>query len=87
MQYDIRNLMKAARVLNNNEPFMGERLLHRLLDKTYFAHILPPLPERDEKFGERAEAELATLLGKGSDALGAVHGWFDQLRDGPKSKS
>ena len=86
-QYDIRNLMKAARVLNNNEPFMGERLLHRLLDKTYFAHILPPLPERDEKFGERAEAELATLLGKGSHALGAVHGWFDQLRDGPKSKS
>jgi oleate hydratase len=86
-QYDIRNLMKAARVLNNNEPFIGERLLHRLLDKTYFAHILPPLPESDEKLGERAEAELATLLGKGSHVLGAVQGWFDQLRDGPKGKS
>lgn len=86
-QYDIRNLMKAARALNNNDPFIGERLLHRLLDKTYFAHILPPLPERDENFGERAEAELATLLGKGSHVLGAVQGWFDQFRDGPKGKS
>ena len=38
------HLLKAARALNNDEPFPGERLLHRLLGKTYFAHILPPLP-------------------------------------------
>ncbi|WP_204315014.1 oleate hydratase, partial [Klebsiella pneumoniae] len=32
VQYDIRTLLKAARALNNGEPFPGERLLHRLLD-------------------------------------------------------
>ena len=42
--YDIRTLLRGARALNNNEPFPGERLLHRLLDKTCYAHILPPLP-------------------------------------------
>jgi oleate hydratase len=46
-QYDIRNLVKAARALNNNAPFPGERLLRRVLDKTYFAHILPPLPDHE----------------------------------------
>lgn len=79
-QYDIRNLMKAARKLNNDEPFPGERLLHRLLDNSYYAHILPPLPEREETIRERAEAELSGLLGKGSQALGAVFGWLDELR-------
>lgn len=42
-QYDIRNMIKGARAMNNGKPFMGERLLHWFLDKTYFAHILPPL--------------------------------------------
>ena len=42
--YDIRTLLRGARALNDNEPFPGERLMHRLLDKTYYAHILPPLP-------------------------------------------
>jgi len=81
-QYDIRNLLRGARALNNNEPFPGERLLHRLLDNTYYAHVLPPLPEQEDTLRERAEAELSTLLGKGSQALGAVVGWLDQMRDG-----
>merc|ERR1712146_399727 len=36
-QYDIRNLIKGARALNSGKPFPGERLLHRLLDRTYYA--------------------------------------------------
>lgn len=64
-QYDIRAMLKGARALNNGEPFPGERLLHRLLDKTYFAHILPPLPEPEAGRRELAESELKALLGKG----------------------
>lgn len=86
-QYDIRNLLKGARALNNNEPFPGERLLHRLLDGTYFAHVLPPLPEREETLRERAEGELSGLLGKGSDAFGALARWLDRFRDGIKDKA
>lgn len=85
-QYDIRNLLKGARALNNNEPFPGERLLHRLLGKSYFAHILPPLPEKDESLKERAEAELAGLLGKGSQALVGAAQWLDRARDGLERK-
>ncbi|WP_435021772.1 oleate hydratase [Tundrisphaera sp. TA3] len=79
-QYDIRNLLKAARVLNNNEPFPGERLLHRLLDKTYFAHILPPLPEPASSRLQSVENELSGLLGKGNQAMGTVLGWLDRIR-------
>ncbi len=43
-QYDIRNLLKAARVMNNDKPFFGEGLLRLILGKGYFAHILPPKP-------------------------------------------
>lgn len=88
-QYDVRNILKGARALNNNEPFPGERLLHRLLGKTYYAHILPPLPEQEQEqtLRERAEAELSTLLGKGNQALGMASGWFDRLRDGLGDKS
>ena len=58
-QYDIRNLIKGARALNSGKPFMGERLLHRLLDKTYFAHILPPTPpEPEESKQSRFEEEM-----------------------------
>ena len=80
VQYDIRTLLKAARALNNDEPFPGERLLHRLLDKTYYAHILPPLPEPDAPTREKAEGELAELLGKGEDAIARVVGWLDSVR-------
>jgi len=80
VQYDIRNLLKAARALNNDEPFPGERLLHRLLDKTYFAHILPPLPDPDTSLRERAESELSGLLGSGEQAVGRVFGWLEKVR-------
>lgn len=81
VQYDIRTLLKAARALNNGEPFPGERLLHRLLDKSYFAHILPPLPEPDSSMREKGERELAELLGKGELAANRVFGWLDRIRE------
>jgi len=87
-QYDIRSLLKAARALNNNEPFPGERLLHRLLDKTYYAHILSPLPESEATRRGKAEGELAELLGKGGQAGGLVFAWLERIRENfgkPKS--
>ncbi|HEX7853685.1 MAG TPA: oleate hydratase [Sphingobium sp.] len=85
-QYDIRSLLKAARALNSNEPFPGERLLHRLLGKTYYAHILPPLPEPEAAQHEAATSELAGLLGKGNQALGVVMGWLERVREGLKTR-
>lgn len=87
VQYDIRTLIKAARAINNNEPFPGERLLHRLLGKTYYAHILPPLPSREQGTREAAEAELKQLLGKGSEALSVVGGWLQKVRSEFKERS
>lgn len=46
-QYDIRRLLRATRTLNNDEAFLGEGILRRLLGGTYFEHILPLGP--DEK--------------------------------------
>jgi oleate hydratase len=81
VQYDIRTLLKAARALNNDEPFPGERLLHRLLDKTYFAHILPPLPESEGSLRARAESELSGLLGAGGHAVGRISDWLEKVRE------
>ena len=64
-QYDIRSLLKAMRTLNNNEPFLGERLLHRVLGKTYYAHILPPLVAREGSDNETDENELKQMFEKG----------------------
>ena len=86
-QYDIRNLLKAARALNNGAPFPGERLLHRLLDKSYFSHILPPLPEPDKTKQERFEDELAGILGKGNQALRGVSDWLTQMRETLRKRS
>lgn len=80
-QYDIRHLLKAARALNNGEPFPGERLLHRLLDKTYYAHILPPLPDSQANGREAADGELAGLFGKGHQVLESIGGWLEKVRD------
>ena len=79
-QYDIRNLLKGARALNNNQPFPGERLLHRLLDKSYFAHILPPLPEPKETRREHVEAELSRMVDKGREGLEIAIAWVEKLR-------
>lgn len=80
-QYDIRSLLRGARALNNGEPFPGERLLHRLLDNTYYAHILPPLPgnEGESTRRERFEEELASLRDKGGAVLQTLAGWFDRF--------
>jgi oleate hydratase len=86
VQYDIRTLLKAARTINNDEPFPGERLLHRLFDKTYYAHILPPLPDRKHSTREAADEELRQLFGKGSQALGALGGMLQQIRDDIKAR-
>ena len=83
-QYDIRNLLKAARALNNGEPFIGKRLLRRLLDRTYFAHILPPAPDGAPL--DRAEEELRGLLGKGGDAIQRVGTWLSGFRDALQSR-
>ncbi|TXH83871.1 MAG: oleate hydratase [Rhizobium sp.] len=86
VQYDIRTLLKAARALNNDEPFPGERLLHRLLDKTYFAHILPPLPDHEATRRDKAEGELAELLGAGGQAVGRVVDWLEKIRENLASR-
>lgn len=71
-QYDIRNLLRAARTLNNNQPFIGERLLHLILGKTYFAHILPPLPEEKTSFKDEVEKDLRIILEKGSSLFKTI---------------
>jgi oleate hydratase len=85
-QYDIRTMLKAARAITGNEPFPGERLLHRLLDKTYFAHVLPPIKEQETTLKERFEDELAALLGKGSQSLKTAAEWYANLREGLRRK-
>ena len=85
-QYDIRNIIKGARALNSNKPFIGERMLHRLLDKTYFAHILPPLPEPEETKQTHFEEELRELLGKGGDSIHKFSSWVNSLRENFSSK-
>lgn len=77
-QYDIRNILKGARALNNGEPFPGERLLHALLGKTYYAHILPPLPDREGGFGDRAKEEMALLKVKTNRILAGLTHWLGQ---------
>ncbi|MBS0491589.1 MAG: oleate hydratase [Proteobacteria bacterium] len=80
-QYDIRTLLKAARAINNGEPFPGERLLHKLLDNTYFAHVLPPLPEARESRREQIDADLAAVLGRGSQALSSAAERLELFRE------
>ncbi len=80
-QYDIRTLLKAARAINNGEPFPGERLLHKLFDNTYFAHVLPPLPEARESKREQIDADLAAVLGRGSQALSSAAERLELFRE------
>ncbi|MEB3767759.1 oleate hydratase [Acinetobacter sp. MD2] len=41
LQYDIRQILKAAKALNDGGSFPGEWLLTHLLKGTYYEHILP----------------------------------------------
>lgn len=83
-QYDIRNLLKGARALNNDKPFPGERLLHRLLGSTYFAHILPPLPQAGSPQLERIEDELERWTGKSGELLQKALAGVESLRNSLK---
>ncbi|AFU69411.1 fatty acid dehydratase, putative [Psychroflexus torquis ATCC 700755] len=47
-QYDIRQLLKATKALNDYKPFLGESVLKRILKNTYFEHILPAGEENEE---------------------------------------
>jgi len=40
LQYDIRQLLKAAQSLNDYQPFTEEWILRKFLKGTYFEHIL-----------------------------------------------
>jgi oleate hydratase len=87
VQYDIRTLLKAARAINNGEPFPGERLLRRVLDRTYFSHILPPLHDgQNSGMRQKVEDDLAGLFGKGGQALMAATGWIEQFRAALRDK-
>lgn len=46
-QYDIRYLLRATRTLNNDEAFLGEGILRRILGGSYFTNILPLGPDEN----------------------------------------
>jgi len=70
-QYDIRRLLRATRTLNNDEPFLGEGLLRRLLGGTYFRHVLPLGPDEDS-----AEIEKPGLFEEQLQQLGDARDWI-----------
>ena len=46
---DLRNyLLKATKTLNDDQPFLGEALLRKVLKGSYFEHILPPNADHQE---------------------------------------
>jgi oleate hydratase len=88
-QYDIRRVLRATRTLNNDEPFLGEGLLRRLLGGTYLENILPLGPDEtsaDLRHTGLFEQQLSALrnLIEGNHALDVAKGWFqgaiDKLR-------
>jgi oleate hydratase len=85
-QYDIRRLLRATRTLNNDEAFLGEGILRRLLGGTYFEHILPlgpdEKPEDLHKPGmfEQQLGALSTVFEK-SQTLDAPKKWIQAAID------
>ncbi|ERJ57986.1 oleate hydratase [Sphingobacterium paucimobilis] len=70
LQYDIRHLLKVAKTLNDDKPFMGEGLLRRILKGTYFDHVLP-WEEKDE---QEQESFIGEHLSKFKDWLKTIRG-------------
>ncbi|MDR2281697.1 MAG: oleate hydratase [Sphingobacterium sp.] len=70
LQYDIRHLLKAAKTLNDDKPFVGEGLLRRVLKGTYFDHILP----WEEKDDEEQESFVGEHLTKFKEWLKGIRG-------------
>jgi oleate hydratase len=48
-QYDIRNMLRSASALNDDQGFIGEGILRRVLANTYYEHILPPVAKKSHK--------------------------------------
>ena len=70
LQYDIRHLLKAAKTLNDDKPFVGEGLLRKILKGTYFEHILPIGSEEQEDH----ESFLTEQITKFKDWLKGIKG-------------
>ncbi|SEW51671.1 oleate hydratase [Chitinophaga arvensicola] len=70
LQYDIRHLLKAAKTLNDQKPFLGEGLLRRVLKGTYFEHVLPA--GEDEK--EEKESFITEQIQKFNDWIKGIRG-------------
>ncbi|CAM4300198.1 oleate hydratase [Zobellia nedashkovskayae] len=62
-QYDIRQLLKAAKALNDYKPFPGESVLKRVLKNTYFEHILPEGVEDEEQHDSFLYEQLDKIKG------------------------
>ncbi|MGP1993051.1 oleate hydratase [Zobellia laminariae] len=62
-QYDIRQLLKAAKALNDYKPFPGESVLKRVLKNTYFEHILPEGIEDEEQHDSFLYEQLDKIKG------------------------
>ncbi len=85
-QYDIRRLLRATRTLNNDEAFVGEGILRRLLGGTYFEHILPLGPDEapaDLRKPGMFEHQLSALrsMVEESYALDATNKWIQRAID------
>ena len=56
LQYDVRQLLKAAHTLNDGKSFIGEGLLSKLLKGTYYEHILPKANQSTAKADKSNES-------------------------------
>ena len=61
--------------------------MHHLLDHTYYAHILPPLPKTKASRVAEVEEDLRDLLAKCGAALKDAAPQLKQLLDGFGSKA
>ncbi|WP_303903233.1 oleate hydratase [Thiohalomonas denitrificans] len=85
-QYDIRSLLRATRTLNNDEAFLGEGLLRRLLAGTYLENILPLGPGEtpdDLKGPGMFEQQLTKLreLVEDNHSLETAKEWLQEVID------
>jgi len=85
-QYDIRRLLRATRTLNNDEAFLGEGILRRLLGGTYLENILPlgsdeiPADLRKQGLFEQQPSALRGLLEE-SHTLNTAKKWIQGALD------
>ena len=69
LQYDIRHLLKAAHALNDDQPIVGEAVLRKFLEGTYYEHILPVV--------EKNKGEKASFL---AEYYARIKDWFLQMK-------